>query len=67
MAADTEADASEQRVPEADEAKWVILSYQLGIAVYLQSDAGISKGQAAAWFQNVEEADMEELDLGGIR
>ena len=49
---------------KADEAKWVILSYQLGIAVYLQSDAGISKGQAAAWFQNVEEADMEELDLG---
>ena len=44
---------------KADEAKWVILSYQLGIAVYLQSDAGISKGQAAAWFQNVEEADME--------
>ena len=42
----------------------VILSYQLGIAVYLQSDAGISKGQAAAWFQNVEEADMEELDWG---
>lgn len=29
---------------KADEAKWVILSYQLGIAVYLQSDAGISKG-----------------------
>ena len=49
---------------KADEAKWVILSYQLGIAVYLQSDAGISKGQAAAWFQNVEESDMEELDLG---
>lgn len=49
---------------KADEAKWVILSYQLGIAVYLQSDAGISKGQAAAWFQNVEEADMEELDFG---
>lgn len=49
---------------KADEAKWMILSYQLGIAVYLQSDAGISKGQAAAWFQNVEEADMEELDLG---
>ena len=49
---------------KADEAKWVILSYQLGIAVYLQSDAGISKGQAAAWFQNVEEADMKELDLG---
>ena len=49
---------------KADEAKWVILSYQLGIAVYLRSDAGISKGQAAAWFQNVEEADMEELDLG---
>lgn len=49
---------------KADEAKWVILSYQLGIAVYLQSDAGISKGQAAVWFQNVEEADMEKLDLG---
>lgn len=49
---------------KADEAKWVILSYQLGIAVYLRSDAGISKGQAAVWFQNVEEADMEELDLG---
>lgn len=49
---------------KADEAKWVILSYQLGIAVYLRSDAGISKGQAAAWFQNVEEADMEKLDLG---
>lgn len=49
---------------KADEAKWVILSYQLGIAVYLQSDAGISKGQAAVWFQNVEEADMKELDLG---
>ena len=49
---------------KADEAKWVILSYQLGIAVYLRSDAGISKEQAAAWFQNVEEADMEELDLG---
>lgn len=49
---------------KADEAKWVILSYQLGIAVYLQSDDGISKGQAAVWFQNVEEADMEKLDLG---
>lgn len=49
---------------KADEAKWVILSYQLGIAVYLQSNDGISKGQAAVWFQNVEEADMEKLDLG---
>ena len=49
---------------KTDEAKWVILSYQLGIAVYLRSDAGISKEQAASWFQNVEEADMEELDLG---
>ena len=49
---------------EVDAAKWVILSYQLGIAVYLQSDAGISKGQAAVWFQNVEEAEMGELDLG---
>lgn len=49
---------------EADAAEWVIFSYRIGMAIYLQSDRMISENQASVWFQRVEEADIGRMNLG---
>lgn len=48
----------------SDEAEWVIVSYRIAMALYMQSDRRISENQATDWFQIVEKADMQRLDLG---
>lgn len=43
--------------------EWLILSYKMGMAIYLQSD-DIPEWQAAFWFQKIIEADIEKMDFG---
>ena len=49
---------------DSKDPEWVILDYKIGIALYFQSEKQISGSQAAVWFQNVEEADMQRMNLG---
>ena len=47
-----------------DTAEWVIFDYKMGMAVYLLSDEQIAESQASVWFQKVEQADMQNMNLG---
>lgn len=43
---------------------YVEFSYQMGMAYYYSVGNNGDKSSAAGWFQNVADADMEELDMG---
>lgn len=46
-----------------EKAEWIVLDYEIAMALYLQSEAGISQKQAAVWFQTVADTDMKRVDL----
>jgi len=49
---------------DRDAAEWIILDYRIAMALYMQSEASISRKQAAVWFQAVADADMQNIHLG---
>lgn len=47
-----------------NEAEWIVLDYEIAMALYLQSEEVIPQMQASGWFQVVADADMKNMDLG---
>ena len=49
---------------QANRSGYVEFSYQLGLAYYYSVGSSGDKSSAVGWFQNVIDADMDDLDMG---
>lgn len=57
-------DQANQSYLQTNRSGYVEFSYQMGMAYYYSVGDNGDKASAVGWFQNVTDADMDELDLG---